>query len=108
MINFDLNPEEQELLDSFERGEWISELTPERLKELQSYAGVILEEKHETDLQKLLIILKDGKWHSNDELTSKVSFHFGHTIIEARQKGYFIETRTVAKNKCEYRMQVVV
>lgn len=40
-----LDKEEQEILDSFERGEWISDLTPERLKELQSYAKAALSSK---------------------------------------------------------------
>ena len=31
-----LDPEERDYLESYERGEWISDLTPERVKELQS------------------------------------------------------------------------
>jgi hypothetical protein len=34
----DLDPEEQELLESIDTGEWVSELTPERLRELQEDA----------------------------------------------------------------------
>ncbi len=29
------SPEEQEIVKSFEEGEWISQVTPERLKQLQ-------------------------------------------------------------------------
>ncbi|MGK7956344.1 MAG: antitoxin [Crocosphaera sp.] len=32
------SPEEKELVKSFEAGEWISQRTPERLKQLQLYA----------------------------------------------------------------------
>lgn len=57
-----------------------------------------------TNLQKLLRVLKDKKWHSSDELASEVSWRFGHTVFEARQKGYFIEKRMIAHNQFEYRM----
>ncbi|MEA5532520.1 antitoxin [Crocosphaera sp. XPORK-15E] len=32
------SPEEQDIIQSFEAGEWISQGTPERLKQLQFYA----------------------------------------------------------------------
>ncbi|BAY41307.1 hypothetical protein NIES2111_57030 (plasmid) [Nostoc sp. NIES-2111] len=57
-----------------------------------------------TNLEKLLAILKDGKWHSSDELAAKVSFRFGHTVFEAREKGYVVEKRQVAYNQFEYRL----
>jgi hypothetical protein len=57
-----------------------------------------------TNLEKLIAILKDGKWHSSDELAANVSFRFGHTIFEARKKGYLIEKKQVAKNQFEYRL----
>lgn len=41
--NLDL--EERELLESYERGEWVSDLTPERVKELQSYVQATWEER---------------------------------------------------------------
>jgi predicted DNA binding CopG/RHH family protein len=37
-----LNPEEQEILNSYERDEWISVGTPERIAQLQSYAKATL------------------------------------------------------------------
>ena len=40
-----LDPEERELLELYEQGEWVSKLTPERVKELQSYVEVTLEER---------------------------------------------------------------
>jgi hypothetical protein len=57
-----------------------------------------------TNLEQLIAILKDGKWHSSDELANKVSWRFGHTVFEARKKGYSIEKRKVAHNRFEYRM----
>jgi biotin operon repressor len=57
-----------------------------------------------TNLEKLIAILQDGKWHSSDELAANVSFRFGHTIFEARKKGYLIEKKQVAKNQFEYRL----
>lgn len=60
-----------------------------------------------TKLQLLLDLLKDGKWHSSDELVYNVSHRFGATIHEARKKGYLIETRNIASNPFEYRMQSI-
>ncbi len=57
-----------------------------------------------TNLERLIAILKDGKWHSSDELANKVSWRFGQTVFEARKKGYSIEKRKVAHNRFEYRM----
>lgn len=57
-----------------------------------------------TNLEKLIAILKDGKWHSSDELAANVSFRFGHTVFEARKKGYLVEKRQVAHNQFEYRL----
>lgn len=39
----DLDPEEQELRDSLDNEEWVSELTPERLQELREAARRTLE-----------------------------------------------------------------
>lgn len=57
-----------------------------------------------TNLERLIAILKDGKWHSSDELAAKVSWRFGHTVFEARKKGYQVEKRKLAHNRYEYRM----
>jgi hypothetical protein len=59
------------------------------------------------NLQKLLAVLSDEQWHSSDELALKVSFRFGHTIFEARKKGYPVETRRVAHNQFEYRLKAL-
>ena len=85
-----LDPEERELLESYERGEWVSDFSPERLQELQSYVRETwkLRDQEEGTLQKLLAILSDGQWHSADELASKVGSRFGQTIFEMRRKGY--------------------
>lgn len=56
-----------------------------------------------TNLQRLLEVLKDGQWHSGDELAFKVSWRFGHTVYEARKKGHLIDKRKVAHNQFEYR-----
>jgi hypothetical protein len=57
-----------------------------------------------TNLDKLLAILKDDNWHSSDELAANVSFRFGHTVFEARKKGYLVEKRQVAHNQFQYRL----
>lgn len=56
------------------------------------------------NLKKLLLILKDGKWHSGRELAIKVSWRFGHTVYEGRRKGYPIEMRKIGHNQFEYRL----
>jgi hypothetical protein len=60
--------------------------------------------ERQTNLQKLLAVLADGRWHSADELAYKVSFRFGHTIFEAREKDYPVEKRKISHNRYEYRM----
>lgn len=40
-----LDPEERELLELYEQGGQVSKLTPERVKELQSYVEVTWEER---------------------------------------------------------------
>lgn len=57
-----------------------------------------------TNLEKLLTILKDGNWHLSDDLAANVSFRFGHTVFEARKKGYLVEKRQVAHNQFQYRL----
>lgn len=59
-----------------------------------------------TNLERLIAVLKDGQWHLSDELAVKVSWRFGHTVFEARKKGYSIEKRKVAHNRYEYRLLV--
>lgn len=58
----------------------------------------------QTNLERLIRLLRDGKWHPGDELAFHVSWRFGHTVLVARKKGYQIETREVARNKFEYRL----
>ena len=59
-----------------------------------------------TNLKRLLSVLKDGQWHTGDELAAKVSLHFQHTVYEARKKGYLIELKKVGHNQFEYRLIV--
>ena len=59
--------------------------------------------KRETNLQKLLNLLGDGEWHTSEEL-SQITWRFGHTIHEARNKGYPIEKRQINHNQFEYRL----
>ena len=60
--------------------------------------------KKPTNLQRLIVLLRDRQWHSSKELAVKVSWRFGHTVFEARKKGYPIEIRKVDRNEFEYRM----
>ena len=57
-----------------------------------------------TNVERLVAVLKDGRWHSSEELANKVSWRFGHTVFEARKKGYLVEKRKVAHNRFEYRI----
>ena len=62
------SPEEQEIVQSFEEGEWISQATPDRLKQLQLSA-----KNTDNFLTKSTLNL------SNEELTS--------LKVEAKEKG---------------------
>ena len=63
--------------------------------------------KRTTNLKRLLALLGDGEWHSADELAAQVSHRFGHTVFEARRKGYQIEKKPVAHNCFEYRLVIM-
>jgi biotin operon repressor len=58
----------------------------------------------QTNLERLIQLLRDGQWHSGDELAFHVSWRFGHTVLVARRRGYQIEKRKIARNQFEYRL----
>ncbi len=53
---------------------------------------------NKTKVELLLEALADGEWHWSEELASKVSWRFGATIKDARDKGYLIETGSLGKH----------
>jgi hypothetical protein len=64
----------------------------------KKYKPVITEEVVKTakkKLELLLEVLADYEWHWGEELAVTVSWRFGATIKEARNKGYEIETERV-------------
>ena len=46
-----LNQEEQEILDSYEKDEWLSVTTPERITEIQSYGKATLNKDKKVTLR---------------------------------------------------------
>lgn len=60
-----------------------------------------------TTLEKLMLVLSDGSWHSTEELVQEVGHRFSATIYRAKQQGSQIEKRRVDKNQFEYRLLVV-
>lgn len=56
-----------------------------------------------TNLERLISVLRDGQWHPGDELANKVSYRFGHTVYEARKKGYDIQIRKISQYRHEYK-----
>ena len=57
------------------------------------------------NIENLITLLNDGQWHSNNELAAKVSYRLAHTVYQARQQGYCIETRKIKNlNDYEYRI----
>ena len=59
---------------------------------------------NKTKVELLLETLADGEWHWSEELASKVSWRFGATIKEARDKGHLIETGSLGK-QYRYRLR---
>jgi len=100
----DLDPEEQELRDSIDQGEWVSELTPERLQDIWESAHNTLMELREHNLRQLLTTFQDGQWHSTDELVALLGDRWGQALSDAHQQGYVIDQRDNADNRFEYRM----
>lgn len=60
-----------------------------------------------TTLEKLMLVLSDGNWHSTEELVQEVGHRFSATIHRAKQRGDRIEKRRVDKNQFEYRLLFV-
>jgi biotin operon repressor len=58
-----------------------------------------------SNLQRLLDLMKDDLWHPAEQLAQEVSWRFGATVHEARNKGYQIEKRKTAHNRYEYRLR---
>jgi hypothetical protein len=56
-----------------------------------------------TTIEKLMIALADGNWHSTEELVQEVGHRFSATIHIAKQRGYRVDKRRVSKNTFEYR-----
>ena len=100
----DLDPEEQELRDFIDQGEWVSELTPERLQDIRESAHNTLMELREHNLRKLLTTFQDGQWHSTDELVALLGDRWGQVLADAREQEYVIDQRDNADNRFEYRM----
>ncbi len=57
-----------------------------------------------TKLEKLLALLRDGYWHSNDQLVQEVGHRFSATMHVAKQQGYRFEKRRVDRQQFEYRL----
>jgi hypothetical protein len=100
----DLDPEEQELRNSIDQGEWVSELTPERWQDIQESARNTLMELREHNLRKLLTTFQDSQWHSTDELVALLGDRLGQVLSDAREQGYVIDQRENTDNRFEYRM----
>ncbi len=63
-----------------------------------------MENRDQSNLNRLLRLLSDKLWHSGEELAARVSWRFGATVHEARGKGYPIEKRRIGHNQYEYRL----
>lgn len=60
-----------------------------------------------TTIERLLLVLSDGHWHSTEELVQEVGHRFSATIHVAKQRGDRIEKRRVSKNQFEYRLLIM-
>lgn len=59
--------------------------------------------KKTTKIDLLIAVLSDHQWHWGNELAVEVSWRFGATIKDARNRGYQIETEQVGP-KWRYRL----
>lgn len=100
----DLDPDEQELRDSIDQGEWVSELTPERLQDIHESAHNTLMELRDHNLRKLLTTFQDGQWHSIDELVALLGDRWGQALSDAQKQGHVIDQRNDDNNRFEYRL----
>ena len=56
-------------------------------------------------LEKLTLVLSDGKWHSTEELVEKVGHRFSATMhVAIKQHGYRIEKCRNSQKQFEYKL----
>lgn len=53
---------------------------------------------------RLLLLMSDGRWHTNYELADKISHRFSATIHVLKKQGYKFEKRHVQGPVREYRL----
>jgi len=59
-----------------------------------------MEKRKKTKVDLLLSLLKDGGWHSNNELARVVGLRYGDAVFKARRLGYKILTAQVGLEYC--------
>jgi len=55
---------------------------------------------------KMLRLMSDGAWHSQEELVEKISHRFSATKHILSKRGYAFEKRCIEKQRYEYRLIV--
>lgn len=54
--------------------------------------------------ERLLNILRDGKWHANTELNFSAGFRYGARLLELRKSGLTVHSVSVGAGKWKYRL----
>lgn len=61
-------------------------------------------ELHETLPERMLRLMQDGNWYSNEMLVSQVGHRFSATMHVLRQQGHEFEKRRIDGRRFEYRL----
>lgn len=59
---------------------------------------------HETLPERMLRLMQDGNWYSNEILVSQVGHRFSATMHVLRQQGHEFEKRRIDGQQFEYRL----
>jgi len=55
---------------------------------------------------KMLRLMSDGAWHSQEELVEKISYRFSATKHILTKRGYVFERQWIEKQRYEYRLVI--
>lgn len=53
---------------------------------------------------RMLQLMADSKWHTQEELIEKISHRFSATVHVLKKQGYHVEKRRIHGQKYEYRL----
>jgi hypothetical protein len=57
---------------------------------------------------RMLELMSDGAWHSQEELVEKISHRYSATMYVLRKRGYEFDRRHIEGQRYEFRLKVML